>query len=495
MMRIIHRLRRRLHDEGGFTITEALISITILAVGAFAIAQAMIFGLHATGYSRQKLASRAAVDQQMEEARALNYDNLVLSDTDPIPHDTDITSPDYWVDGDAQTFDPDGDGTLAAEELVRVAGASPALEHYQNPLVDGSTTYEVFRYVTWVDMAEDGTGEAADTDGNNDGVDEGPHDAKRVTVVVVWTNNITSETTSLSESSLFSDGQITYVAPTKNEAPTVSCPTTSVDDATNTVDFTANASDSDGSIASVTWDFGDGFTGSGATVTHTYSSYGTYDIVTTVTDDGGSVADNAAAGCTVTTTNPGAGNGGPDGTVTINGDASYTNSTTVTLTLAKSGGGPNPATMKLSNDGSTWLGPYSFTTSYTWTIGTGDGTKTVYARFFSASGTYGSIASDTIILDTTAPATPTNFTKASESTTGSNKTVVLTWDAIVDSALGGYRVYRRLITSTGSYSLVCDTTSTTCSDTHKKTDTYEYYVVAYDLATNVSDPYTPHPTG
>ena len=67
--------------------------------------------------------------------------------------------------------------------------------------------------------------------------------------------------------------------------------------------------------------------------------------------------------------------------------------------------------------------------------------------------------------------------------------------AVTDGALGGYRVYKRLITSTGSYSLVCDTTSTTCSDTHKKTDTYEYYIVAYDLATNVSAASTPHLTG
>ena len=56
-------------------------------------------------------------------------------------------------------------------------------------------------------------------------------------------------------------------------------------------------------------------------------------------------------------------------------------------------------------------------------------------------------------------------------------------------------MYRRLITSTGAYSLVCDTASTTCSDTHKKTDTYEYYIVAYDLATNVSAGSTPHLTG
>ena len=127
MMRMLQTLRRRMNGEGGFTIVEAMISITILAVGAFAVAQAMIFGLSTTGLSRQKLSSRAAVDQQMEEARALNYDNLVLSDPAALTHSADTTNPDYWVNASAQTYDPDGTGPLAAEPLVRVAGASPAL--------------------------------------------------------------------------------------------------------------------------------------------------------------------------------------------------------------------------------------------------------------------------------------------------------------------------------------------------------------------------------
>ena len=73
----------------------------------------------------------------------------------------------------------------------------------------------------------------------------------------------------------------------------------------------------------------------------------------------------------------------------------------------------------------------------------------------------------------------------------------LGWTAPVGvTDLGGYRMYKRLITSTGAWTLVCDTSATTCSDTHKKTDTYEYYVVAYDLATNVSpNSATPNPTG
>jgi type II secretory pathway pseudopilin PulG len=493
MVRIMQTLRRRLEGEGGFTIIEAMVSITILAVGAFAVAQASIFGLSSTGLSRQKLSSRAAVDQQMEEARALNYDNLVLSDVAPIPHSSDPNNPDYWVNQNAQTFDPDGSGPLAAEPLVRVAGASPALAHYQNPLIDGATTYEVYRYVTWFDSPQDGLGVNDQADGNGDGVsDANGHDAKRVTVVVVWNDELGRGSTQLSESSLFADGKILYKQPTKNVPPTVGCPTTSVSD--KTVTFTANDADSDGSIASVTWNFGDGQTGSGASVTHTYASYATYTVVNTVTDNGGSTASNSAAGCTVTTVSPVAGNGGPDGTVVVNGNAAYTNTASVTLTLAKSAG-PNPATMILSNDNSTWLGPYAWATSYPWTLTSGAGTKTVYVRFYDSSGKFGAIATDTIILDAVAPSTPTNFTKASTTTLGQNATVNFTWTAVTDSALGGYRVYKRLITSTGAYSLVCDTTSTACSDTHKQTDTYEYYIVAYDLATNVSAGSTPHLTG
>ena len=501
MTRTLMRLRRRLAEDEGFTLVEAMVSITILAVGAFTVAQAMIFGLETTGLSRQRLASRAALDQQMEQARALNYDNLVLSDNTDLTHSTNVNNPDYWVNTTAQTYDPDGSGSLAAEPIVRVAGASPALQHYQNPYVNGNTTYEVYRYVTWYDSPQDGTGVSDAADGNSNGVsDASGHDAKRVTVVVVWRNNVTGQNSSLSETSLFSDGEITYKAPAKNSAPTVACPTTSISGLA--VTFTAVASDSDGTIASYSWAFGDSASGTGASVSHTYGASGTYSVVTSVVDNGGSTASNSAAGCTVTVTNPGGlGNGGPNGTVVINADAVRTNSTAITLTLTKSSG-PAPDTYKISNDGTTWSPAFAWgngaSTTHAWTLPPGaDGTRTVYVRFYDNTGKYGDVASDQITLDATAPGPPTAFHKVSSTTSGANTTVVMGWTAPVGvTDLGGYRMYQRLITSTGPWTLVCDTSSTTCSDTHKKTDTYEYYVVAYDLATNVSaNSATPNPTG
>jgi len=488
----------RLRNEEGFTLVEAMAALSILAIGIFAAAQALTAGLLTTGLSRQKLAARSALDQQMEDARTLNYDNLVLSDASPLSHSSTSTNPDYWVDQNAQTYDPDGSGPLSPEPLVRVAGASPALQHYQNPLVVGSTTYTVYRYVTWVDSPTDGIGVADAADGNHDGVsDAGGQDEKRVTVVVTWNDEFGRGTTSQMQSSLFTDGKVVYTAPTKNTPPTVSCPSvSSIND--RTVTLSAVTSDPDGTIASVGWTFGpDSSTATGTTVTHTFPlPYGTYSIVNTVVDNGGGSATNSSLNCSVTTLNPFAGNGGPDGTVAIAGGATYTNTTIVTLTIAKTSGG-NPTQMQLSNDGTTWNPKVAFNTSASWTLLTGDGTKTVYVRLFDSSGRYGTASNDTIVLDTTPPDAPTNFVIASSSTSGSNKTLTFTWSApsgVTD--LGGYRVWGRLITSTGAFSLVCDTSSTTCSHTHKKTDTYEYYVQAYDLATNVGpQSAAPNPTG
>jgi hypothetical protein len=94
---------------------------------------------------------------------------------------------------------------------------------------------------------------------------------------------------------------------------------------------------------------------------------------------------------------------------------------------------------------------------------------------------------DSILLDQTAPGAPTNLIISSSSISGSNKNLTLSWTALSGvTDLGGYRLYRRIITSTGAYSLVCDTGSTSCDDSHKKQDSYEYYVIAYDLASNQS---------
>ena len=55
----------------------------------------------------------------------------------------------------------------------------------------------------------------------------------------------------------------------------------------NTATFTDASSDSDGTIASRLWDFGDGTTSTATNPSHTYAGSGTYTVTLTVTDDNG----------------------------------------------------------------------------------------------------------------------------------------------------------------------------------------------------------------
>jgi type II secretory pathway pseudopilin PulG len=479
-------LRRLARDEGGFTIVESIVAVTILAVGGFAVAQSLIFGLETSGASRERLAARAAAEQQMELARALNYDSLVLDDNLDIPHSTDPDDPDYWVDEDDQTFDPDGDGPLGHEPLFRIPGASPALHHLQTPVEAGNASYAIYMYVTWVDSPTDGLDAADEADGNGDGEDDSDgKDVKRTTVVVTWPDPLgAGATRRLTMGSLFSQGTIPYQgaqAPA-NVPPVVGCPTYTSSGLD--VTFAATVSDEDGTVTSITWDFGDGSTGSGETPSHTYPAPGTYTIVNTANDDGGGSGTNAGQDCEVVVAASGGG-AGPDGTISIASGAAYTTQTQVTLVLDATGA-TLTTQMQFSDDGTTWSTPEDYETSRIYTLPSGDGTKTVYVRFIDG-GDPGTPSSDTIVLDTTPPDAPTSLS-ATSSTSGANKTVVLSWNAPfpLPADLAGYQVWKRKTTSTTWQQVTSCTSGTTCSDTFKKQDSYEYYVVAVDQAGNIS---------
>jgi PKD repeat protein len=64
--------------------------------------------------------------------------------------------------------------------------------------------------------------------------------------------------------------------------------------------FTDQSSDADGTIASRSWDFGDGSSGTAAIQTHSFALAGDYDVTVEATDDGGLTNTSAAQTVTVT---------------------------------------------------------------------------------------------------------------------------------------------------------------------------------------------------
>lgn len=82
------------------------------------------------------------------------------------------------------------------------------------------------------------------------------------------------------------DFVIPTIAPPTNQPP-VARMTKSCNNTTRVCTFSGTSSTDDVGIVSYAWNFGDGGTGSGATVTHTYAQGGTFPVSLTVTDGGG----------------------------------------------------------------------------------------------------------------------------------------------------------------------------------------------------------------
>ncbi len=116
----------------------------------------------------------------------------------------------------------------------------------------------------------------------------------------------------------------------------------------------------------------------------------------------------------------------PTGAVTINGGATYVTTTAVTLSLSCTDNAGACNQMQFSSDNANWSTPEAYTASKAWTLATGDGTKTVYARFKDAAGNWSTTVSDTIVLDSTAPSV--TLTSPTAGTTTDN-TPLLTYAA------------------------------------------------------------------
>jgi hypothetical protein len=126
------------------------------------------------------------------------------------------------------------------------------------------------------------------------------------------------------------------------------------------------------------------------------SSNGTKTVYAQFRDAAGNVSSSATDTIGLDTT-------APSGSVVIDGGASWTTSTSVTLGLSASDSTSGLSDMRFSNDGSSWSTWESYGTSKSWTLTSGGGTKTVYVQFRDAAGNASGSVTDTIGLDAAAP--------------------------------------------------------------------------------------------
>lgn len=141
-------------------------------------------------------------------------------------------------------------------------------------------------------------------------------------------------------------------------------------------------------------------------------------------------------------------------------DSTYTNSTSVTLTLSASdGAGLGVAEMQISNDGIFDTEPWeTYATSKAWILTSDDGQKTVYVLYKDNAGNISDADpttpenqpySDTIILDATPPLSPNNNIITPPGPTKNNKPIIQgevdsetfeVWVWFVEEGGGGYLV-------------------------------------------------------
>jgi len=162
-----------------------------------------------------------------------------------------------------------------------------------------------------------------------------------------------------------------------NQAPTASASATPTSGTVPLlVTFTGTGADSDGTVASYAWTFGDGGSSSLQNPTHTYGSAGSYTATLTVTDNSGATG-SSSVGITATapTNVPPVANAGPDQinldpgvTVQLTGAASSDPDGTITSYQWTQTAGTSVALVGANTATPSFVAPANATATYTFTL-------------------------------------------------------------------------------------------------------------------------------
>lgn len=168
-------------------------------------------------------------------------------------------------------------------------------------------------------------------------------------------------------------------------------------------------------------------------------------------------------------------------------EAGFTASASVTISMSFSDGCA-PIRARFSNDNVTYGSFVTYDASnptVSWTLTSGDGSKSVWARVRDGVDNEVTKGPETITLDATKPTVPANLGRT-VSCSGNDRTVTLTWNASTDANFRGHRVYRSI--DSGAWTALGTTSGTSYTDTHLKTyDSVRFKVRGYDKAGNESD--------
>ncbi|MCG2825676.1 MAG: PKD domain-containing protein [Thermoplasmatales archaeon] len=226
---------------------------------------------------------------------------------------------------------------------------------------------------------------------------------------------------------------------------------------TSKVTVTLTASDATSGVATREYNIGTGWID--YTVPFDITTDGTYTLQYRVTDNAGNTKVGTSVTVKIDKTAPTA------LSISIAAGAEYTKSASVTLILDATGA----AQLLVSNDQATWL---EYNAS--WTLSTGDGTKTVYLKAVDNAGNY-AIKSATILLDTT---DPTALASANKYTIYKGETVLFNGAASSDT--NGIATYEWDVDNDG----VTDYTTANPSHTYAETGTYTVTLKVTDNAGN-----------
>ena len=398
MARIRGRLRAAESGEGGFTLLEIVIAMTIISTSFVTLAHSMAGGMAALSAARQRSVFVELANAEVENLRSIAWESLGVSTTDPdrgtaYPGDVHDGAAAVLLDVPAlQAADPSLPAPPAAVSVVTTSSVSGVI-----------TPYTIRRWITW----------------SNAGGEDSATELKRIQITLEWDESGRGDR-SVSLESIRYPGGLGQVE-SDNQAPVAQAAAAPVVvQAFQSVSFTGStSSDPDGDAITHAWQFGDGGTSTAADPTHAYTLPGTYDAVHTVTDPGG-LTDAVSVSITVTEL--------PDGNLPPT--ASFTATPTVGV-----------APLSVNFDASASDDPEDSSLTYTWSYGDGmpDGSGVNATHVFSSVGTFtvtlrvtdeAGLWDDATIDITTTPLNCT-ITSASFKNPSSNAT---TNDILVDSS-------------------------------------------------------------